>query len=152
MPSKPIPRNAPCPCGSGRKYKHCCMSKGFTYEIDESGEIHRRVPVPRVLARELQASLEQQRLKFIEEHGREPGPDDRVFFDAPHLEHLEADMAQSLRKAGLSPAYVHAFEKTGLLVTTLNKHLISEVDLKRWQAAVEEYERRLDAGAEPPTS
>jgi hypothetical protein len=20
-----IPRNAPCPCGSGRKYKHCCL-------------------------------------------------------------------------------------------------------------------------------
>ena len=23
-----IPRNAPCPCGSGRKYKHCCMRQG----------------------------------------------------------------------------------------------------------------------------
>lgn len=21
---KPVPRNAPCPCGSGKKYKHCC--------------------------------------------------------------------------------------------------------------------------------
>ncbi len=25
---KKIPENAPCPCGSGRKYKHCCMNKG----------------------------------------------------------------------------------------------------------------------------
>jgi hypothetical protein len=25
---KPIPRNAPCPCGSGKKYKHCCIDKG----------------------------------------------------------------------------------------------------------------------------
>jgi hypothetical protein len=23
-----IPRNAPCPCGSGKKYKKCCMKKG----------------------------------------------------------------------------------------------------------------------------
>ena len=23
LPNK-VPRNAPCPCGSGRKYKHCC--------------------------------------------------------------------------------------------------------------------------------
>lgn len=23
-PSKAVPRNAPCPCGSGRKFKHCC--------------------------------------------------------------------------------------------------------------------------------
>jgi hypothetical protein len=22
-----VPRNAPCPCGSGRKYKHCCLGK-----------------------------------------------------------------------------------------------------------------------------
>ncbi len=21
-------RNDPCPCGSGKKYKHCCASKG----------------------------------------------------------------------------------------------------------------------------
>jgi uncharacterized protein YecA (UPF0149 family) len=21
------PRNKPCPCGSGRKYKHCCLHK-----------------------------------------------------------------------------------------------------------------------------
>jgi uncharacterized protein len=24
-PDRPVGRNAPCPCGSGRKYKHCCM-------------------------------------------------------------------------------------------------------------------------------
>ena len=23
-------RNAPCPCGSGRKYKHCCMGRKST--------------------------------------------------------------------------------------------------------------------------
>ncbi|MBA1147311.1 YchJ family protein [Ectothiorhodospiraceae bacterium WFHF3C12] len=23
----PIPRNAPCPCGSGKKYKRCCASR-----------------------------------------------------------------------------------------------------------------------------
>ena len=23
-----IPRNAPCPCGSGKKYKHCCGKLG----------------------------------------------------------------------------------------------------------------------------
>lgn len=25
MTTKKTPRNAPCPCGSGRKYKHCCL-------------------------------------------------------------------------------------------------------------------------------
>lgn len=27
--SKKIGRNDPCPCGSGKKYKHCCMKKGM---------------------------------------------------------------------------------------------------------------------------
>jgi uncharacterized ion transporter superfamily protein YfcC len=22
-----VGRNAPCPCGSGKKYKHCCLAK-----------------------------------------------------------------------------------------------------------------------------
>lgn len=26
--SKPVGRNSPCPCGSGRKYKQCCLRKG----------------------------------------------------------------------------------------------------------------------------
>ena len=26
-PQEPAPRNAPCPCGSGKKYKQCCMRK-----------------------------------------------------------------------------------------------------------------------------
>jgi hypothetical protein len=24
-----IPRNSPCPCGSGKKYKNCCFQKDF---------------------------------------------------------------------------------------------------------------------------
>ena len=24
---RPVGRNEPCPCGSGRKYKHCCLDK-----------------------------------------------------------------------------------------------------------------------------
>ena len=24
---KPVSRNAPCPCGSGKKYKHCCFAR-----------------------------------------------------------------------------------------------------------------------------
>jgi hypothetical protein len=27
---KNVRRNEPCPCGSGKKYKHCCYSKNFT--------------------------------------------------------------------------------------------------------------------------
>jgi hypothetical protein len=37
-PKAPVGRNAPCPCGSGRKYKHCCIS------TDESHPLVERVP------------------------------------------------------------------------------------------------------------
>ena len=28
-----ISRNAPCPCGSGKKYKHCCYGKGVEDDL-----------------------------------------------------------------------------------------------------------------------
>ena len=34
MPPKKFPRNAPCPCGSGKKYRDCCYDKGFEYLVD----------------------------------------------------------------------------------------------------------------------
>jgi hypothetical protein len=79
---------------------------------------------------------------FVARHGREPGPDDRLFPDLPHPEHLEAIMVEDMKAAGVDPAYRHAFEQTGLLVTEHNQHLIPENGLARWDAAVEEYERR----------
>jgi hypothetical protein len=41
MPRRKLPKNAPCPCGSGKKYKHCCYGKGFDYLEDEEGNIFR---------------------------------------------------------------------------------------------------------------
>jgi uncharacterized protein YchJ len=34
---KKVGRNAPCPCGSGKKYKKCCMSQEFGGELPPSG-------------------------------------------------------------------------------------------------------------------
>jgi hypothetical protein len=84
--------------------------------------------------------VKEQREKFIEEFGHEPGPDDPVFFDMPHPEHLEAQMVEDMQKAGINPAIIYAFEQTGLLVTELNQHLIPEHDLDQWNAAIFEFE------------
>jgi len=45
MPSKKVPHKAPCPCGSGKRYKQCCLKKGIEWMIDEDGEISRAVPM-----------------------------------------------------------------------------------------------------------
>ena len=51
-------------------------------------------------------------------------------------------MVEGMKAAGLDPAFIYAFEKTGLLVTEQNQHLILEKDLAEWGAAIEEYERK----------
>jgi hypothetical protein len=91
---------------------------------------------------EVREALEQFRQAFIARHGREPGPDDLLFSDLPHPEHLEAMMVEDMKAAGLDPAFIYAFEKTGLLVTEQNQHLTPENDLAGWDAAIEEYERK----------
>src|SRR4051812_39019040 len=91
---------------------------------------------------DVREALEQLRQAFVAKQGREPGPGDLLFPDLPHPEHLEARMVEDLKAAGLDPAFIYAFEKTGLLVTEQNQHLIPEKDLAEWDAAIEEYERK----------
>ena len=131
-------RNAPCPCGSGKKFKHCCRSKGFHWLEDEHGQTRREVP----LDDETRAILEQQRQKFRQRFGRDMKPDDHLFFDAPPLEQVEHRLVEAMKRAGLDPAFIHAFEQTGLLVSTDNEHLIPAADLERWHAAVADFRSR----------
>jgi uncharacterized protein YecA (UPF0149 family) len=32
---KKVGRNDPCPCGSGRKYKHCCLNRAHDSRLGE---------------------------------------------------------------------------------------------------------------------
>jgi hypothetical protein len=138
MAGKKSSRNAPCPCGSGKKYRHCCYGKGFEWQQDEQGAVSRSVPLPA----EVRGVLDEQRRKFAARYGREPGPDDPVFFDLPPREPVEHAMVEGMKEAGLDPAFNYAFEKTGLLVTEQNQHLIPEKDLDEWDAAIREYEAK----------
>ena len=140
MAPRKLSRNAPCPCGSGRKYKHCCWGKGFDWVADDQGGLVREVP----LSADALALLEEQRHQFRQQLGRDPGPDDSLFFDAPPLEQVEHQLVEAMRRVGIDPALIHAFEQTGLLVTQDNRHRIPAPDLQAWQAAVDEYNARHD--------
>jgi hypothetical protein len=48
-------------------------------------------------------------------------------------------MIQAMRDNDADPAYIHAFEQTGVLVFQETMHLISEEDLQRWQAAYDSF-------------
>ena len=146
MSRKKLSRNAPCPCGSGKKYKHCCYGKGFDYEQDDDGTILKSIP----MSREMVDLLEEQRQRFIQKYGREPGPQDPVFFDMPPLEHIEHQTVEAMKEAGIDPAIIYAYEKTGRLVTEDNQHLLPEADLAEWDAAIEEYEAMHRKKQKPP--
>lgn len=73
MSRKRVSRNALCPCGSGKKYKHCCYHKGFEWQEDDGGNIHKSIP----MSSEVSEIIEQQRQKFIDKYGREPGQTNR---------------------------------------------------------------------------
>jgi hypothetical protein len=144
MPHKKLSRNAPCPCGSGKKYKHCCYGKDFEYLEDEDGDIFKSIP----MSEEIGEILEEQKQKFIEKFGREPGPKEKLFFDMPPLEHVEHFMVEAMKQAGLDPAIIYALEKTGLLVTEANENLITDMDRAKWEAAVLEYRAKHGAESE----
>ena len=139
MGLKLFPRNEQCPCGSGEKYKRCCFTKGFTYRVDdETGEVVRAVPVNHEALTELEAAMAVQRDKFIAKFGREPGPDDDLFFDLDE-DKLREDTAEAMRAAGIPPALIYAYEETGLIVTQENRSLIPDVELREFDAKVREY-------------
>lgn len=146
MPRKKLSRNAPCPCGSGKKYKHCCYSKGFDYEKDDEGTIFKSIP----LSEETVDLLDEQRQESIKKYKREPGPNDPVFFDMPHPEHLEHMTVEAMKEAGIDPAFIYAYEKTGRIVTDDNVHLLSEAELVEWDDAIQEYEAKHQRTKKPP--
>jgi hypothetical protein len=136
---KPYPKYQECPCGSGKKYKFCCFTKGFHYYIDAAGGTNVRKEVP--ISAEVSELLTQHKANQEEKLGRPVCPDDLIFPELAALgeENFKAQMAAELRKMGIRPVLIYAFEKTGLLVSETNKHLIPDVDLAEWDAAVEEY-------------
>jgi len=50
---KSVPKNSPCPCGSGKKYKYCCFTKDWktkqaqrkmaTLTLDDGSQVKRKV-------------------------------------------------------------------------------------------------------------
>lgn len=58
---------------------------------------------------------------------------------AEHDEKTRAKMVQAMRDNGADPAYIYAFEQTGLLVFQETMDLMDPEDLERWAQAYEEF-------------
>jgi hypothetical protein len=125
MPQK-LPRNAPCPCGSGKKYKQCCIDRDFEWVVLDDGRIAKSVPV-------------SDEVKEIVKRGPQTGP---IFANAPPLELIEHYLVEAMKHAKVDPALIYAHEKTnGLLLNEQNLRKVPQMDVDEWEAAIDEYER-----------
>src|SRR4030042_464073 len=134
MPKK-LSRNAPCPCGSGKKYKHCCIRKDFEWVETDDGGIARKVEVPEDVMQALDGLRQAQEAQY----GREP---ERIFEGAPPFELVEHWTVEAMKKAGVDPALIYAFEKTGLVLNDQNEDKLPDTEIDGWDAAIRDYENK----------
>ena len=96
---------------------------------------------------ELEEELKEQRKQFIEKFGREPVPDDPLFFDPdadtpqPYPEEkFTEEIVESMREAGVDERLINAFKKTGLIVTPDNLDLMTPEELEEFEEALKSEE------------
>jgi hypothetical protein len=95
---------------------------------------------------EVEKAIEDQMQFFRDKFGREPGPDDPLFFDPdadiPQLmtdEKIRKGIIDAMVAAGLDPSFIYAYQKTGLLPTEDNWDSLSPKDQAEWRAAIAEW-------------
>jgi len=96
--------------------------------------------------------LEAFRMKF----GREPGPDDPLFFDPDadeprplteeQIDKIKSQITELAATAEIRPELIYAIRKTGRIVTESNQHLLGREAVDEWNSAVEEYYRLMKEG------
>ena len=96
---------------------------------------------------ELEDAFQEQTQRFIEKFGREPGPNDPIFFDPdadtpqpyPEEKYTE-ELVDAMRKANIDERLIRAYKKTGLIVTEENIDLLTPEELAEFQAAMDDEE------------
>jgi hypothetical protein len=96
--------------------------------------------------------LRSQRKQFIKKFGREPGPDDPVFFD-PKVDtpvsitpkQMEDATLKAMLAAGTPSQIVYAYQKTGFLVNETGYKNMSTEDRAEYDAAIDKYFAMEDA-------
>jgi hypothetical protein len=115
----------------------------------ESRRLSRRTRSERTVAmtREIAKAVEDQIQCFRDKFGREPGPDDPLFFDpdadTPQVmtdEKIQKGIIDGMVAAGLDPSFIYAYQKTGLIPTEDNWDSLSPEDQAEWRAAIAEWE------------
>lgn len=111
----------------------------------------RKIPIdPEIAGLVIKEQIEAFRRKF----GHEMGPQDPLFFDpdadlplpisdANH-DQLVDEMTALMDEAGIHPAHIYAFRKTGRMVSEENRDRPDPAELREWHSALRAYERKAD--------
>lgn len=67
---------------------------------------------------------------------------EELLFPNMQLEHAEHDMSQMMEQAGIDPALIYAFQKTGRIVSEENMGQLTDAEIGEWQDAIDEYYER----------
>jgi len=113
-------RNEQCPCGSGVKYKKCCLKKLKAME-QEQRDRQRRRPAER---------LPRER----------PMPSAIVIEEATSAPADKNATAMAMINADVDRRIVWAYLETGLYITDINKHAHPQENLDKWEAALQQYD------------
>lgn len=124
------------------------MLTAVKYFTDDAGNISHIIPI----SDELKNVLGEADARFREIFGRKQKGNEPILFEKfligkePHLFQTALKVAGS---AGIDEELIYAWRKTGLIVAEQNLHLISNVDRKEWQKAIQEYRRIRRKGMSP---
>jgi hypothetical protein len=102
------------------------------------------------MTEEMVEGFKQQAEAFEAKFGRPPGPNDPVFFnpdrDVPEfmpeqrIAEFGAEVGDAMRRVGVDPALIYAYEKTGFIATQKNWSLLDAGQRREWLEAIAEYE------------
>lgn len=121
----------------------------------EDGSTVYRWPSDSVQGQYLREMMEGQARRFREKFGRDPRPEEPIFFDPDadeprplELDTVTHEMTEALREAGqetgVDPAFIEAWCELGYVVTDDNRHLFSAADILAWETAVRHHADNVD--------
>jgi hypothetical protein len=128
------------PVRQGAEVQAVLLREGRPLVQGPDGELAHELPI----GPEIGEILQRQRAKFIARYGREPGPEDPIFFDAPSDDEYDAAVTKAMEQAGVAPAVIYAFRKTGRIITEENAKFVPAAALEAWQQAIDEYETLME--------
>lgn len=137
-----VGRNETCPCGSGRKYKKCCINQNIEWHLDDNGKIIIRNIIKNDFSmKQLKKVLDLQQKRFYELYGRYLNEDEPILFDqyAYSIDEDFENLMKLLEDNNFDPAYIYAARKTGRLVTKYNETQLTGKEIDEWNNAIEEF-------------